>query len=90
MSKYQPYPTLADMERRLKYTIDSLSYTSETVMRFYYDLRPVSDCAYKKTRWELEEHVRKTWQYDAAQNWRTFIDRLLLKFGYVQVSMHQF
>lgn len=90
MSKYQLYPTLADMERRLGYTIDSLNYPSETVTRFYSDLRPVPDCAYKKTRRELDEHERKRWQYDAAQNRSTFVDRLTMKFGDVQVSMHQF
>lgn len=93
MSEHQPYPTLVDMERRLGYTLDSLGHPAEAVTRFYSDLRPVPDCAYKKTRRELDEHERKKWGHNHAQNRNTFfVDRLTMFFlhcGDAQVSMHQ-
>jgi hypothetical protein len=43
MAKREPTLTILDMEAKLRCKADSLVYPTETVKRFYSDLRPVSD-----------------------------------------------
>merc|ERR1711939_1302572 len=47
--------TLAEMEKKLGYRVDSLNYPEDGVQRFYSDLRPVLTSPYERTKKDFEE-----------------------------------
>jgi len=55
MAKRRPTPTLAEMEKKLGYRVDSLNYPEDGVQRFYSDLRPVLTSPYERTKKDFEE-----------------------------------
>ena len=59
MAKARPLPTLVQMESRLGFIVDSLTYPDEMSDRFYSDLRLVSKSTYDKTMEEFEEFERR-------------------------------
>lgn len=64
MAKAQPSQTLVEMESKLGYKVNSLTYPDESSMRFYSDLRPIPNSTYGKTRKEFEEYKKKTYGKD--------------------------
>lgn len=50
MAKREPTLTILEMETKLRCKADSLVYPTETVKRFYSDLRPVSDGIEEKSK----------------------------------------
>ena len=58
MAKARPLPTLVQMESRLGFIVDSLTYPDEMSDRFYSDLRLVPSSTYKRTVEEFEEHEK--------------------------------
>merc|ERR1711964_562891 len=55
MAKRRPTPTLAEMEKKLGYRVDSLNYPEDGVQRFYSDPRPVLTSPYERTKKDFEE-----------------------------------
>lgn len=58
MAKHRPTWTLAEMESEMGYQVESATSPSETVQRFYSDLRPVPDDIYERTKREFDEYKR--------------------------------
>lgn len=85
MAKAKPSLTLEEMESKLGYKVDSLSYPDEGVTRFYSDLEPIPSSVYEKTRKEFEEYEKKTY----AKRSDTISDKVLPELGGVQVCTPQ-
>ena len=62
MAKRKPTLTLLEMESKLGYKVDSSTHPTETVKRFYSDLRPVPDGTYNKTKREFQEYESKRYR----------------------------
>ena len=85
MAKRKPTLTLVEMERELGYQINSLTHPTEAMRRFYSDLRPVPDCAYEKTKKELEERAKNKYRKDFERT----SEKVLPDLDDTQVSMPQ-
>ncbi len=57
MAKAKPSLTLLEMESKLGYKVNSLTYPDESSKRFYSDLRPIPNSTYEKTRKEYEGNM---------------------------------
>lgn len=82
MAKVRPSLTLLEMERKLGYRVDSLTYPNKNSDCFYLDLRPIPERTYWKTRQEFEEYERKTHRKDK----RIIPEGALPELDLVQVS----
>lgn len=82
MAKAKPSLTLVEMESKLGYKVDFLTYPDESSERFYSDLRPVPNSTYGKLREEFEGYERKMYRKDE----RTVSERVLPEFDVVKVS----
>ncbi len=82
MAKAKPSLTLIEMESKLGYKVDSLTYPDESSERFYSDLRPIPNSIYRKTREEFEEYKRKIYRKDEG----TVSEKVLPEFNVVKVS----
>lgn len=82
MAKAKPSPTLVEMESKLGYKVDLLTYPDESSKRFYSDLRPIPNSTYEKTREEFEEYKKK--MYDKEE--KTISEKALPELDIVKVS----
>ena len=82
MAKREPLVSLAEMEQTLGYKVAGSTYLNETTQRFYSDLSPVSQSAYKKTRKEVDEYLRNRRRHDLAPA----LERALPEPGVIQVG----
>ncbi len=82
MAKARPSTTLVEMESKLGYKIDSLTYSDESSKRFYSDLRPIPDSTYERTQKEFEEYEKKKHRKDE----RAFSTNVLPDLDVVKVS----
>ncbi|KAL9014435.1 MAG: hypothetical protein Q9173_000917 [Seirophora scorigena] len=64
MAKARPSLTLVELERKLGYKVDSLTYPSGNTDSFYLDLRQIPKSIYWKTMQELDECERRTHRKD--------------------------
>jgi hypothetical protein len=83
MAKRRPTLALLEMENELGYKVDSSSQLTETVKRFYSDLKPVPDGTFEKTKREFEEYERMRYK----QNNEQFSVRKVLTLAGATVSM---
>lgn len=68
MAKAKPSLTLLEMERKLGYKVDSLTYPDERSKRFYSDLRQIPNSTYEQTRKEYEWMIyRKEERIDSEE-----------------------
>lgn len=81
MAKAKPSLKLVEMESRLGYRVDSLTYPVESLNRFYSDLRPVPRSIYQRTKDEFEEYERKRHRKD----YDTIAEKVLPDLGVVKV-----
>lgn len=82
MAKAQPSQTLVEMESKLGYKVNSLTYPDESSMRFYSDLRPIPNSTYGKTQKEFKEYKKKTYGKDE----KTISEKVLPELNIVRVS----
>lgn len=82
MAKAQPSQTLVEMESKLGYKVNSLTYPDESPMRFYSDLRPIPNSTYGKTQKEFKEYKNKTYGKDG----KTITEKVLPELAVVKVS----
>ncbi len=82
MAKARPSLTLAEMESKLGYKVNALTYPDESVKRFYADLTPVSSSIYEKTKKEFEVYEKKTYR----KGYKTISETVLPELGVVRVS----
>ena len=82
MAKAKPSLTLVEMESKLGYKVDSLTYPDESVKRFYSDLRLVPNSNYEKTKEEIEMYEKKKYR----KGYNTISEKVLPELGVVQVS----
>ena len=82
MAKAKPSLTLAEMESKLGYKVDSLNYPHESVKRFYSDLRLVPKSTFEKTREEFEVYEKKTYR----KSYNAISEKVLPELGVVQVN----
>lgn len=82
MAKAKPSLTIAEMESKLGYKVDSLTYPEENAKRFYSNLRPVSNSIYEKTKEEFEVYEKKRYHKDYI----TIFEKVLSELSAVQVS----
>jgi len=84
MAKRKPTFTLVDMERKLRYEIDSSSYADKNVKRFYSDLAPVPNSVYERTKKEFEEHEKQAFH----KAYETVSEKVLPEFGVPKTIRH--
>lgn len=82
MAKAQPSPTLVEMESKLGYKVDSLTYPDESSKRFYSNLRPIPNSTYGRTQEEFEEYKKKSYGKDE----KTISEKVLPELAVVKVS----
>lgn len=82
MAKAKPSLTLAEMESKLGYKVDSWTYPDESAKRFYSNLRPVPNSTYEKTKEEFEVYENKTYR----KGYNIVSDKILPELGSIQVS----
>lgn len=82
MAKVRPSLTLVEMESKLGYKVDSLTYPDKSSERFYSDLRPIPNDRYGKIREEFEEYERKMYRKDE----RTISEKVLPELHVARVS----
>ena len=83
MAKAKPSLTLVEMESRLGYKVDSLTYPDESSKRFYSDLRPVSNSIYEKIKVEFEEYEKRMYRKDE----KSISEKALPELNVVKVSV---
>ena len=83
MAKAKPSLTLVEMESRLGYKVDSLTYPDESSKRFYSDLRPVPNSIYEKTKVEFEEYEKEMYRKDE----KSISEKALPELNVVKVSV---
>ena len=83
MAKAKPSLTLVEMESRLGYKVDSLTYPDESLKRFYSDLRPVPNSIYEKTKVEFEEYEKEMYRKDG----KSISEKALPELNVVKVSV---
>lgn len=83
MAKAKPSLTLVEMESRLGYNVDSLTYPDESSKRFYSDLRPVPNSIYEKTKVEFEEYEKEMYRKDE----KSISEKALPELNVVKVSV---
>ena len=83
MAKAKPSLTLVEMESRLGYKVDSLTYPDESLKRFYSDLRPVPNSIYEKTKVEFEEYKKEMYRKDE----KSISEKALPELNIVKVSV---
>lgn len=83
MAKAKPSLTLVEMESRLGYKVDSLTYPDESSKRFYSDLRPIPNSIYEKTKVEFEEYEKEMYRKDE----KSISEKALLELNVVKVSV---
>ncbi|KAL8957687.1 MAG: hypothetical protein Q9193_005106 [Seirophora villosa] len=64
MAKARPSLTLVEMEKKLGYQVDSVTYPNKNTDSFYLDLRQIPKSIYWRTRQELDEYERRTHRKD--------------------------
>ncbi len=68
MAKAKSSLTLLEMESKLGYKVDSLTYPDESSERFYSDLRQIPNSTYEQTREEYERMIyRKDERIDSEE-----------------------
>ena len=82
MAKARPLPTLTQMESKLGFKVDSLTYPDEISKRFYSDLRPIPRSIYGKTREEFEECEKKAHR----SNEKTISEKVFAEVDVVKVG----
>ena len=85
MAKARPLPTLEEMENKLGFKIDSLTYPDDISKNFYSDLRPIPSSIYGQTRKEFEEYEKKIYR----DNEKTISEKVLSKVDVVKVGRLQ-
>lgn len=83
MAKAKPSLTLVEMESRLGYNVDFLTYPDESSKRFYSDLRPVPNSIYEKTKVEFEEYEKEMYRKDE----KSISEKALPELNVVKVSV---
>ena len=84
MAKAKPSLTLVEMESKLGYQVNSLTYPEKNSDRFYLDLRPIPESTCWKTRQEFEEYERKI----HGKNKRIIPEGAVPELDIVQVSIY--
>ncbi len=85
MAKAKPSLTLVEMESRLGYKVDSLTYPDESSKRFYSDLRPIPNSTYEKTKVEFEEYEKEMYRKDE----KSISEKVLPELNVVKVSVRR-
>ena len=58
IAKRKPTLTLLGIKKKLEYKINPLTYPNEAIKRFYSNLRPIPNSAYKRTKKEYKKFIR--------------------------------
>lgn len=82
MVKAKPSLTIVKMESKLRYKVDSLTCFEENAKRFYFNLRPVPNSTYERTKEEFEVYEKKRYHKDYI----TISEKVLSELSVVQVS----
>ncbi|KAL8905734.1 MAG: hypothetical protein Q9207_002448 [Kuettlingeria erythrocarpa] len=84
MAKARPSPTLLEMEMKLGYKVDSLTYPNKNMDCFYSDLRHVPESNYCKTLQEFDEYEMRTHRKDKSK----FLERALPELDVVHTATY--
>lgn len=90
MAKVQPSLTLAEMESKLGYRVDSaevdsIAYHCDRVQRFYSSFRPVPNSTYERTKEEFEVYKLNIYRERSGVQ----LEEVLPELDVAQVSEHR-